>query len=155
MNPIFADASAPDPAAISSWLSVAFYLLGGIAAAVGALVGWRALNPAPTALKQPVIVQGADKFPTEAECEARHERLAQEFGRERIARKGIYERIEAQGVEIASLTKEVEMQTISLDELKATHLADLKAQIERTNERIDAVPARVISLLRETKGLIP
>ena len=142
----FADASTPDAASMSSWIGNLFYAFLVIGSGVGILAGWRTFNPTPTKLKQPVEVKPAAEYPTRADCEERHRRLEQELSHDRLARKAIYERLERQGNELATVKNETSQQT--------TSLAHLKTQIEKTNERIDAVPGRVISLLRDTKGLI-
>jgi hypothetical protein len=63
MIPILA-ADAPDPAALSNWMSVAFYLLSGIGAGMAILAGWRTFNPSATKLKQPIRVQSEIEFAT-------------------------------------------------------------------------------------------
>ncbi len=73
-------------------------------------------------------------------------KMEEELKRERFSRKGLYEKVEKQGADIASLKTETESQS--------EDLGNLKVQIQETQNRIDAVPERTIRLLRETKGLI-
>lgn len=86
------------------------------------------------------------EYMARAECEKQHADIQTAIGRDAYARKEIYRTLAEQGEKISALKSEMGSQTISL--------ADLKKQIDHTNERIDAVPAKVISLLRETKNLI-
>lgn len=143
---ILADAPMPDPASIASWLAVALFLIGCVGAVMGVLVAWRALRPKPTELMQPIEVRRAAIYIDQAACEERHRALAEEMGGQAKQRARVYEQQESQARQIEHLTTEAKAQTSSL--------ADLKLQIEKTNDRIDTVPERVINLLQKTKGLI-
>ena len=72
--------------------------------------------------------------------------MDEELGRERSARKKIHEDFAAMAGDVKVLQAETGRQTATLGELKV--------EVQSTNARIDAVPGRVINLLRETKGLI-
>jgi len=73
-------------------------------------------------------------------------KMDEELGRERSARKKIHEDFAAMAGDVKVLQAETGRQTATLGELKV--------EVQSTNARIDAVPGRVINLLRETKGLI-
>ncbi len=98
-------------------------------------------------LPSPLLTKKADGYVLERRCDEIHQRLDHELQRLAAARKAEYERREGQATVIATLQTATDAQTRALD--------DMKRQIEETNSRIDAVPERVIRLLRETKGLIP
>jgi hypothetical protein len=86
------------------------------------------------------------EYMARSDCEKQHNEVQTALNRDAFARKEIYRTLSAQGEQISALKNGMDTQTISL--------TGLKMQIDHTNERIDAIPSRVISLLRETKNLI-
>lgn len=84
-----------------------------------------------------------------AKCAQDQKDMEKRFGEtitaERRARKEIHEQIGVLTTELASVKSETRQQTSALD--------DLRDQQGKMNERIDAIPQRTISLLRETQQL--
>jgi hypothetical protein len=65
----------PDAAALSTWLQVLFYVVGGVAACV---VLWRHLQPrAPQQIAQPVVVESAPRYAQAVELERLSEDVQQ------------------------------------------------------------------------------
>lgn len=58
------------PASLASWLEVFFYVIGGIAAVVGLLVGIKSLRQEKESLPQPFTVKEHKRFATYEELEA-------------------------------------------------------------------------------------
>jgi len=87
-----------------------------------------------------------DEFVTKEEYRRQQEKVDAELARQSASRKGIYEKMEAQSKSISAI-----------DANMTQHGRDLEAlnsNLAEVNERIDAIPGRVIGLLRETKNLI-
>jgi peptidoglycan hydrolase CwlO-like protein len=81
----------------------------------------------------------AHTYATKADMDA-------ELGRERGARKKMYEEMGGVQKSITALQKETTHQSADIQAIKQ--------KVEKLDERIDVVPERTIKLLRETKGLI-
>ena len=88
----------------------------------------------------------SEEFVAKTQYEKEREEVRLELQRHAGARKGIYEKLEAQAKTLEGLERTSERQ--------AEDSAELKHEVGKINERIDAVPGRVINLLRETKNLI-
>lgn len=73
------------------------------------------------------------------------EKMDTELGRERGARKEIHKEVAALQADISAIKNETAAQTRDIN--------DLKRQVTDSNSRIDAVPQRTISLLRETQQI--
>ncbi len=69
MIPLLAQ-TTPPPATLASWLEVFFYVIGGIAAVVGLLVGIKSLRQEKESLPQPFTVKEHKRFATYEELEA-------------------------------------------------------------------------------------
>lgn len=133
MTPLLAETTAANfsPAQLGAFLGIVLFILSLI-------IGFKkAFGHEPPLHKAYASKDDHDKLVAKME---------DEFKRERLSRKGLYEKVEEQGRDIASLQTETEKQT--------EDLADLKAEMKDTQNRIDLVPERTIKLLRETKGLI-
>ncbi len=72
-------------------------------------------------------------------------KLDAELGRERSARKRIHEEIAALQANVAAIKVATDSQ--------ATDTAELKERVAEINSRIDTMPQRIVSLLRETQQL--
>ena len=117
--------ASPPPAALASFLEVAFYLVGLLTAVV---VLYRHVYPAAIS-PQPLTVRGHIENASSDDLREVHGRIKRE--RDEINR------------ELVNLK----------DEQKAMRLK-LDAEISDLHNRINEVPGRTIQLLRETKGLI-
>jgi peptidoglycan hydrolase CwlO-like protein len=84
--------------------------------------------------------------PTPAGTYATLEKLDVELGRERGARKQMHQEMTEIQKSITALQTETDSQS--------NDIGSIKDDIKNFNDRIDAIPQRVITLLRETKGLI-
>ncbi len=62
--------TTPPPASLASWLEVFFYVIGGIAAVVGLLVGIKTLREEKQELPQPLTVKEHKRYATYEELEA-------------------------------------------------------------------------------------
>ncbi|MBI5693653.1 MAG: hypothetical protein HZC55_26550 [Verrucomicrobia bacterium] len=118
--------------------------LGWIAVALVCLVGGinQVLKLTDRFREQPPAVQ---TYATKVEHRDLATKLDVELGRERSARKKIHEEIAELQSGVSAIRAETSGQTRDIGELKQ--------QISETNTRIDAVPQRTISLLRETQQL--
>lgn len=121
--------SAPDPKALSAWLEVLFYLGGFAATVLGGLVAWKSLRAAPESLPQPLEVKAHTIIPSKSDIDQLHGRIKRE-------------------------REELDAQLDALREEDRRLREKLDDEIASLQSRIDAVPQRVITLLRETKGLI-
>ena len=117
--------ATPDPVALASFLEVAFYLVGLVTAAV---LLWRQWHPAELS-PQPLTVREHTNFATAKDLKEAHGRISRE--REEINRE----------LEAVKAEQRAQREKLSLE-------------IGKLHERIDAVPQRTITLLRETKDLI-
>lgn len=99
-------------------------------------------EPSPMSVQQPLVIKGHQELVTRDEHKSLAERMDQELGRERGARKQIHQEIGALQASVAAITKENTKQT--------SDLQDLKQDIKEMNVRIDLVPERTINLLKTT-----
>lgn len=129
MTMLLAEA-VPDPAALSAWLSVLFYIGGFVCTVLGGAVAVKKLrDPAPAGTPQPLVVQEHPTIATQGDIDQLHGRIKRE-------------RTELDAA-LAALRDE---------DLRMREKFD--RNVQELENRIDAVPERTINLLRSTKGLI-
>ena len=131
MTPLLiAVADTPDAVSLASWLSVLFYLGGFICTVLGGLWALKEIRkPTAPATPQPFEVKAHTAAASKSEIDQLHGRIKRER-----------EELDAQ---LHELRAENRLLREKLDD-----------EISALQDRIDAVPQRVITLLRETKGLI-
>ena len=113
-----------------------YEFLGIVGFLIGILVGIKTLrSPKPQ-----------DEFVSKIDYDKQQAEIREELKRHTSSRKGIYEKLEEQGKSISRIESTMTQH--------GQELITLNDTIDKTNERIDAIPQRVISLLRETKNLI-
>lgn len=121
--------STPSAGALSSFLEVAFYLVGFFTAVVVLVKQFTGKSEEVRVTPSPLEVKEHPTMANRTEIDQLHGRIKRE--REEI--EGKLTRLEAEDKELRR----------KLDE-----------EISALNDRIDAVPERTINLLRSTKGLI-
>jgi len=134
---MFSLAQLPDPASAASvgWIILS---IAAVCVALNAILGfWR-----DHVKEQPTP---SETYATKQQHEEFKKQMDAELGRERGSRKLIHQEVAALQADTKALKTETESQT--------RQLSDLKKQIGDTAARIDAIPARTISLLNETKQL--
>jgi len=119
--------AAPD--SIKSWLEAFFWLIAGLGGVLGCLVALKNLRAKDPTTPQPLVVQEHAVVVTQAQLDQVHGRIKRE-------------RMEMDE-KIAELKAEDKILREKLDN-----------EIENLQDRVDAVPGRVIEMLRITKGLI-
>jgi predicted RNase H-like nuclease (RuvC/YqgF family) len=147
---LIAQSHTPPPG-FDGWVANAFYIVGLIA---GVVVLWQKLRPArPTATLisgQPVHVSPAVRYVEEQRYEREREELKLELTRQARNRKERYEAEEARESQRAAAIADLQAQT----ESQGKSIDLLRGEVASMQGRIDAVPARTIALLKDTKGLI-
>jgi septal ring factor EnvC (AmiA/AmiB activator) len=113
-----------------------YEFLGIVGFLIGILVGIKSL-------RTPRL---QDQFVAKTDYERDRTETREELKRHATSRKSIYEKLEDQAKSISAIETSMEQH--------GKDLVDLTDEIKETNNRIDAIPTRVIGLLKETKGLI-
>lgn len=135
----FAEAAAlPDP---SGYAAVGWVLIVLVTLAGGALLVKKLFQRDP-----PLHQEFATKEAFARHLDVDHAEIRRELERQTASRKGIYERLDQLDRQIAEVRAESQQQSKTL--------TNLDSQVAAINTRIDAIPGRMITLLRETKGLI-
>ena len=134
MLTLLAQLPSPDSAQAIGWLALAIF------AAIGGVN--QILRLTDRFKEHPPSYQ---TYATKTEHKDLADKMDSELGRERGARKQIHEQIGELRSDVSAMRTETGLQT--------RDISDLKRQVADTNARIDAVPARTISLLRETQQL--
>jgi hypothetical protein len=133
MLPLLAE-STPLPAALASWLEVFFYLLGGIAAVVGLLVGVKSLREKPAEVPQPLTVKEQKRFATWEELQAVRAEVLAIGGRFDEA----VERMRDDGAGRVALLEQ--------------HLNELKSEIKEDNNTLHARVTELLAAFAEFRG---
>lgn len=137
--------SAPDAAALKSFLEVFFYLAGS---ATALLVGWKKLKEKPAAeLPSPLVVKGHVDFATREELRQAHGRM----NREKAESDARFARIEADATAAA---EHLDTVVEGLRDQLASNNTAGEARVVALHNRINAIPGEIINLLRSTKGLL-
>lgn len=130
-------ATLPDPSSTASigWLVLT---LAGLAVAVNAIANFWRQNireqPSPSAT-----------YATKAEHSDLRAQLDVELGRERASRKRMHE-------EIADIQGDMKAMRGELD-MQSKQVESVHHELREMNKRIDAVPARLLEVLKTTKDL--
>lgn len=146
MTPLLAELPTPSPEAIGTWLVIAM--------AVAAM--WLRSRKVERELRgqgekreispQPLEVQESTVYVDVRRYERDRAELREEQVRQARNRKELYGQVEQLSAALA---------TLQADSTTQGHaIAEMKAGISQMHTRIDAVPGRVIELLRDTKNLL-
>ena len=149
----------PDSPASVGWFILIFSgLMAGLYYTLETFKSFRASPATKTALVgQPLVVKAEERFASweeQTKLQHRVDCLYEEIrsGFDRLDQKrsvsiaGVHELVRLQGERLAAIS--------TASQIQGEDLQQLKSSLAEVNTRIDMLPQRTISLLRETKGLI-